>query len=305
MRTFRVALALGLGLVVGLGLLRLFPLALVLATAIVPLLLLLYLYDVDVYEDAPVLGVGATMLFGAFAGSVFGVVIEVVAPSGAAFLGGPSGERILVRGVLAPAIGFALMLLGPLLLLGDRRFDDVLDGTTFAAACAVTFVSSQVLVQSHDVLGAGVQPAGERWPWTIRLLELAVALPLLAAGAVGAVGGAIWLRHRAPIRQRHPLGVLARPPAAVGAALLLLIAAALSQLTLRWQFSSAVVAVLAAGALLWLRHVIHVGLLEESGEMEIGAPIACANCGKPTPRHTFCANCGVSLHALPKRREGR
>lgn len=304
MRTFRVALALGLAVVVALGLLRLFPLALILATAIVPLLLLLYLYDVDIYEDAPVEVVGFTMVYGALAGSLLGLAVEVVAPTGAAFLGEPSGEQTLLRGVLVPLIGFVLMLAGPLVLLRDRRFDDVLDGTTFAAACAVAFVNAQVLVQSHDVLGAGLQPAGERWAWTVRLLELAVALPILAAGAVGSVAGAIWLRYRAPVRRRDALGFLGRPPVAIVAALLLLIAASVGQLTLPWELSSVWIAALALTALVWLRHIIHVGLLEESVESEIGPSITCANCGKETPFHTFCANCGISLHALPKHRKG-
>jgi hypothetical protein len=52
--------------------------------------------------------------------------------------------------------------------------------------------------------------------------------------------------------------------------------------------------------LVLLRRALHVGLLEDSGEHEIGEPITCANCGEQTPVHTFCANCGVSLHALPK-----
>ena len=58
---------------------------------------------------------------------------------------------------------------------------------------------------------------------------------------------------------------------------------------------------LAAVALLWLRRVLHLGLLEEAFEIEIGDEVVCANCGQPTRRHTFCGNCGISLHALPKR----
>ena len=46
--------------------------------------------------------------------------------------------------------------------------------------------------------------------------------------------------------------------------------------------------------------MIHVGLLEEAAEREIGPAIRCANCGRSTPRHTFCAHCGVALAALPK-----
>jgi hypothetical protein len=304
MATFGIAFAAGVGLIFMLGLAGLFPVALVLAAALLPLLLLLYLYDVDVYEDAPVTVVGATMVFGAIAGALTGLALEASAPSGAAFLAEDLGTRSLVRGVLAPLAGFALTLGGALVLLRDRRFDDVLDGTTFGAACAVAFVSAQVLVQSQDVLAAGLQPAGDRWAWAVRLLELGVALPMLAAGAVGSVSGAVWLRHRAPVRRRDALGVLGRPAAAVPLGALMLVAAGMGQLVLPWKLSSAWICLLALTALVWLRHVIHVGLLEESAEAEIESSIACTNCGSPTPLHTFCADCGVSLHALPKRAAG-
>jgi hypothetical protein len=57
----------------------------------------------------------------------------------------------------------------------------------------------------------------------------------------------------------------------------------------------------AAIALLWLRVVIHFGLLEEAREVEIGPSLRCPNCGQETPHHTFCGNCGISLAALPRR----
>jgi hypothetical protein len=60
--------------------------------------------------------------------------------------------------------------------------------------------------------------------------------------------------------------------------------------------------ILDIAALVWLRKVIHLGLLEESLELEVGPDIVCANCGRPTPQHTFCINCGISLKALPKGR---
>jgi hypothetical protein len=53
-------------------------------------------------------------------------------------------------------------------------------------------------------------------------------------------------------------------------------------------------------ALIWLRRVLHLGLIEESLEIEVGPDIVCANCGKRTPLHTFCINCGIALKALPK-----
>ena len=59
---------------------------------------------------------------------------------------------------------------------------------------------------------------------------------------------------------------------------------------------------LAGVALIWLRRVLHLGLLQEAAEIETGPDIQCANCGATTPRHAFCINCGVSLLALPNAR---
>ena len=49
---------------------------------------------------------------------------------------------VLSRGVLLPLLGVGLMLAGPLVLLPYRRFNDVLDGATFGAATAVSFVAA-------------------------------------------------------------------------------------------------------------------------------------------------------------------
>src|SRR5262249_46644996 len=60
-------------------------------------------------------------------------------------------------------------------------------------------------------------------------------------------------------------------------------------------------ALLAVLALIWLRAVIHLGLLEEAAEIEIGPPIICPHCGRLTPLHSFCGNCGTALRAYPKQ----
>jgi hypothetical protein len=57
--------------------------------------------------------------------------------------------------------------------------------------------------------------------------------------------------------------------------------------------------------LIWLRRVLHLGLVEESLEIEVGEEIICPNCRQPTPQHTFCINCGIALAALPKSRPPR
>ncbi len=36
------------------------------------------------------------------------------------------------------------------------------------------------------------------------------------------------------------------------------------------------------------------------GTAESAPEIQCPNCGAQTPAHTFCAECGVALRALPK-----
>jgi hypothetical protein len=133
-------------------------------------------------------------------------------------------------------------------------------------------------------------------------------MPVIAAGAIGGLAGALWLRYRAPVTDHGRLGPVGQPIVAFVIAAALLIAATLAELLLPEGLVGqvivlAVVAVLAALSLLWLRRVIHLGLLQEASEVAIGPEIACPECGKPTPFHTYCANCGVSLKALPRTRQ--
>jgi hypothetical protein len=194
------------------------------------------------------------------------------------------------------------MVVGPLVLLRIRSFNDVLDGATFGVAAAVTFVGAQVIAGSIDLFSAGPTPVGEALPWVARIVSIGVALPVVAAGSIGSVAGAFWLRYRSPVRDRDALGVAGRPVVAVLLAGALLVVAALATYLPGPIVNLAVQLVSASVALLWLRRTLHLGLLEEAREIEIGDEITCANCGMPTRRHTFCANCGISLQALPKGR---
>src|SRR5439155_7575482 len=134
---------------------------------------------------------------------------------------------------LLPLLATALMLVGPLILLPNRKFNDVLDGATFGGASAVTFAGALVITQSYSFLSsAGLHPVGTVGFWVIRLLEFAVGVPVLAAGAIGAAAGAFWLRYRAPVRDRAALGLLGRPQAAVAAAAILLLLGSLAQVYL-------------------------------------------------------------------------
>ncbi|HVA88075.1 MAG TPA: hypothetical protein VNF73_17355 [Candidatus Saccharimonadales bacterium] len=300
MDAYRLSLLLGVAVVVALALLGLFPLALVAAELIVPLVMFLYLWDVDVYEDEPLPVVAFTAAWGILAGVVSGFAIRTLLPAGTGSAFALGSSTIALEGIALPIIGGALMLAGPLALLRHRSFNDVLDGATFGATSALAFTAAQGLVQAIDLLGGGIRPGGETLPWIVRLLSLGVATPLIAAGVIGAVAGAWWLRYRTSGADHNALGLVGRPPVATIAGAAILMAAALGQLALTFLPALIWLGFLAIISLLWLRAVIHLGLLEEAAERPIGPPIVCPNCGRMTPAHTFCGYCGVALRAAPK-----
>lgn len=302
MRGFRVALAAGVVVVVVLAAFRLFPAALVAAAVLVPLLTLLYVVDVDVYEDEPLRVMALTAAWGAICGIGVGLLARAATPSGADLLTRSAGSAVVVQGILLPLLGVGLMLVGPLVLLRYRRFNDVLDGVTFGSLCAAAFAGAEVITYGVSLFGGGLRPVGETGPWILRLLTIAVATPVLTMASIGAAAGALWLRYRAPVRDRAALGALGSPAVAIVAAAAAIVLGASLQPLLPTVLWLAALLALDVVVLLWLRRAIHLGLLEEASEIEIGPPLTCANCGAQTPRHTFCINCGVSLQALPKAR---
>ncbi len=300
MDSFRFSLALGAAAIIVLGIFRLFPLGLVGAAVLMPLLVVLYLWDVDLYEDEPIPVLCLTIAWGAGAGVLVGILSKHLVAQGVGLAVRTSNHTLLWSGLLIPLLSFALMLAGPLPLLPYRKFNDVLDGATFGAASAVAFVGAELLTHSADFLGAGVRPVGATVPWALRLLSLGIMVPILGACAIGAAAGALWLRYRAPVRDRNVLGPLGHPAFATPLAAGLIVGGALIQLYTDTWLELLLLALDALLALLWLRRMIHLGLLQEASELEIGPPVSCGNCGRQTPRHTFCAHCGVSLSAMPK-----
>ncbi len=298
--TFRIAFAAGLLAMLALVVAGAFPVALVGAAVLVPALVLLYVYSVDVYEDTPIRVIAATMGWGALAGAASGFVTNAISDAGSV-TGTQRPLEVLLFGVVVPLIGLALMVAGPLVLLRDRHFNDVLDGATFGVASAAAFVAAQILVGSASLFAAGIRPIGEPVAWIARIFALGVALPVVAAGAVGSVVGAIWLRYRSPVRDRDALGIVGNPLVAAVIAGVLLVATALAAQLPGPILDVAVQLVLAAISLVWLRRTLHLGLLQEALEIEIGPAIECANCARMTPYHTFCGHCGIALRALPKR----
>ena len=183
------------------------------------------------------------------------------------------------------------------------RYNDVLDGATFGVASAVAFVGAQVIAGSLDLFAGGPTPVGEPLPWVARIVSIAVALPVVAAGSIGSAVGAFSLRYRAPVRDRAPW----RSPA-VRRSRSSWPAPCSSRPRSRptcpgRSSTSRSSSGLAAVALVWLRRTLHLGLLEEAFEVEVGPEIVCANCGRPTRRHTFCGE--VRDRAPGPARSGR
>jgi RsiW-degrading membrane proteinase PrsW (M82 family) len=297
MSAFRIALLIGVTVALCLSLAGLFPLTLVVGATLMPILTVLYMYDVDLYEDEPIRIVALTMGWGAAAGILIALLADAVSPPG---LVDASTSDAVARLILIPLLSVVLMLAGPLALLRHRRFNDVLDGATFGVSSAVSFAGALAVTTGLSLLGSGLRPVGAVLPWIARSIELAVAVPVLYAGVMGGVAGSWWLRYRAPVRDRRALGWLGRPLIATGVAVIAVVFSAQIRVSFS-EFSSLIPLLLLGGlALIWLRHVIHLGLIEEAGEIELGGEISCPNCGRTTTEHSFCGHCGISLRALPK-----
>jgi hypothetical protein len=297
--TFRIALGFGLAVVVALAIARLYPVAVGASAAIVPVLTWLYLDDVDVYEEEPAVVGGVMALSGAVGGVVAGLLAQWVFASDEA-IGSVTASQALWRGVAVPAIAIAVASLGPLVYLRRRKYNDVLDGVTFGAVAGATLSGALVLSSSTDLLSSGLRPVGAVGPWIADLVALSLLLPLVYATAMAGTFGAVWLRYRAPERDRSRLGALGNPVVAVALGFALVVAASLARQWLNVYVALAITAVVTALGLIWLRLTIHLGLQEEAAEIHTGDPILCPNCHQPTLQHSFCQNCGVSLRALPK-----
>ena len=106
--------------------------------------------------------------------------------------------------------------------------------------------------------------------------------PVIAAGAIGAIAAAFWLKYNAPVRDRQALGIVGSPVVALILGAALLVAAGLIKALLPLVPATLLLAVVAGLALIWLRRAIHVGLLQESREVVVERSIECPNCGRTT-----------------------
>ena len=269
---------------------------------LVPLLTTLYVWDVDVYEDEPLRILALTIGAGFASEVAVGLLARSVAPLGVVALSESGTRRLLTRGLGLPLLSLAAMI-------AAARAASIPAVQRHARRRHVRRRVGRIVRRSPSARRVGRHlpcraPArGARVPAHRLSPRALIALPVIAAGAVGSAAGAVWLRYRAPANDRRALGPLGSPLIAITVAYALVAGAQLIAEYVRTHIVSLVaLSLVAALGLIWLRQVIHIGLVQEAAELPIGPDITCANCGESTPSHTFCGNCGVALKALPKRR---
>jgi hypothetical protein len=278
---------------------RLVPLAIVLGLALLPLLYLAYFSFTQVYGDEPL-----PVLLGTFvSGAVLGALVSAVVYS--AVLGerrlsfGLSPGYVLLTGLVLPLLAQGLMLVGPLVLYSTRpRFNQLLDGLVFGAASGLGFASAQSLIYSWLLIQGPFQQRGLAVSWALPVLRISLVLPVLNAATTALICGALWLRRDRELRARDSHWIVVAPLAALVGVLGQIVP------SLGYDFIGGQVMALiwyggaAAVMLIFLRLLVHDGLLERKALLHPDASSTCPHCGRlVSPGAAFCGRCGYALGA--------
>ncbi len=306
-RPFQIAVGLSLLLLVVLSVARLTGPAIAVAALAIPLIYLLYLYQVEVYEDEPVLIVGATLVLGVVVGAVWASVtgprITQILLRDSTF--GVTAGNVALGAVVLPLVAQTLMLLGALALYPRGRYDEALDGFTFGAAGALGFTLAVTIVTLLPTLHQGLQsnvPVGSN---LLDTLQRGLLTPLINASATGLLAGALWLQ-RGPIRRLRFHAVAVSWGAVVaGVVVVRVFLGLVSVLLLDPLRNAAAQAIALVLLIVWVRVAIHQMLLTEAVETSIGPDMPCSHCHFVVPRMAFCAHCGIATRATPKAGSGR
>ena len=304
---FSLALLLAAVLLLVLGVLRWTGPAIAAAALLMPLLYLLYLYEVEVYEDEPVMVLGATVALGVVLGVGWALATGPLITRSAVqnLTIGAAPDRILVAGVLLPLAAQLLMLVGALVLYVTRHFDEALDGFSFGAAGALGFTAATTVVNLLPALRTTPLAHVPVLTSLADVLQRGLLVPFINASVTGLIAGALWLR-RGQVRQLGAAGWATALPSAVAIAVLVDVILGLSDTladSLAYAFSGRII--VAAVLLLLVRVAIHHMLLSEAVMAEIGPAVPCSHCHRVVPRMAFCPSCGVAIRATPKAGLGR
>jgi RsiW-degrading membrane proteinase PrsW (M82 family) len=169
------------------------PFALVTAAFVVPVVYIVYLYDVDAWEDRPI----PVILLAFGAGGVLALLFttlwrEVIFRDDfrvltSAISGTVRLKDLMILCLLVPVVGEVLREAGPIALLRQRRFDDLLDGITFGVTSGVAFAAFETLVEYRAVIVNGPARSGHLNAalWVSIVLTQALIKPLVYGTATG------------------------------------------------------------------------------------------------------------------------
>jgi ribosomal protein L32 len=295
---FRLALIAGGALVLILAALHLFAPATVAAVSVIPVLYLMYLYEVEVYESEPWLVIGATIVIGL----LLGIAFATVAGGSLAqlLLTGDRDTGFVVAGVAIPIVAQLLMLAGPLFLyLFRERFREPLDGLTFGAASALGFTLASSLTTFWPLISGPLVATGSSLDWAVRLTRAGLLVSLINASTTALVAASLWLHRYDRRRRGRPweTTILAALIVAFGVQIAV---GMISFLVPELVADVAILALVTAGLLLYVRFFIHQALLVEGADHEIGPDSMCPECHRIVPTMAFCPSCGAARAAASK-----
>ena len=159
---------------------------------------------------------------------------------------------------------------------------------------------ASALTRFWPLLTGPLVGTGSRLDWAARLTRAGLLVMLINACTTGLVTAALWLRRYDRRRSGRPWwsSVLAALVVAFGVQVLLgMLTFAVQDLIL----DLAILALVTAVLLLFLRVVIHEALLTEGAEHEIGPDAPCPECHRIVPTMAFCPACGAARAAAAKQ----
>lgn len=319
-QTYRFALAAGLVVPLALAGFGMLAAALAAASVLVLAVYLVYLADVDQWESQPGPVLAATVVLSAGLAVVVTLLWreEVLGGGLAGSVRGFDTSTFLVLALGAPIVGELVRQVGPILLARQDRFGEMLDALTFGVAAGAAYAAAETLVVNHTLFsdGVGWVHRPDLTVWVPIVVTAALVKPVVF-GAASGIAVASW----SGLGDR-PVGFGRRYGRGLAEALLLDVAfAAGLYLAGRLGGVTGVVVglawglLVAAAAILRLRSLLHVAVLEEafesttSGEELRTSAHGSAHCGACelplVEGANFCAACGTATRAAPHQTRRR
>jgi RsiW-degrading membrane proteinase PrsW (M82 family) len=290
---FRWGLIGGLAVVVALVGGGLIVAAILAAAVLVPALYLVYLYEAQVYRDEPAKVLGLTMA----AGVVLGVVVSIIAKALlhlSPLKASPSTDYLLASTIVLPLVQEILKPLPVLLLWGQEKFSETIDGLTFGVAAGLGFAAAETIVNLSNVIA--VEPVHTTSSgWLGPILSATVLTPLLQGTCTGAIVAALWR----PGRLGRPLYAMAVPLALVAHVVYSLVAQVLVDNNVSWFIVLFLQAAVVGAMLVYIRHLVHDALLDEAKDFGFQV-VSCPHCRRTVGAAGFCPVCGGAVTAGPR-----